>query len=140
MAAAITVLIVPAEPAATIKLFQYQVLRTQDPVERYDKALEYLAGNYFQRPDEFSDELTALFAPEAALVGTLLQLGQCRLVFEQYTHRYRLPCGVAEFAAEDARFLATYWHNRLFNPNLPAGVRVLGFRPDWNHGSFQQLE
>jgi hypothetical protein len=140
LATAITVLIIPADPTETVKLFQYQALRTQDPAERYDKALEYLAAHYYQRPHEFSDELTALFAPDAALVETLLQLGQCRLEFEQYTHRYRLPCSVAELAVADARFLATYWHNRLFNPNLPAGVRVLGFRPEWSHASFQQLE
>jgi len=140
LAAAITVLLIPSEPAQTIKQFQYQALRTLDPVERYHQGLEYLAANYFQRPAEFSDALTALFAPDAALVATLLRLGQCRLVFEQYRHCYRLPCSVEEYPPADARYLASYWHNRLFNPNVPARARVLGFRPEWSHAAFVQRE
>ena len=139
LATTVTVLIIPAEPAETTKLFQYQVLRTEDPIERYDKALEYLAGSHFQRPREFSDQMTALFAHDSGLADALLQLGQCRLVFEQYTQRYRLPCSVAEFTASDARYQATYWHNRLYNPNLPALVRVLGFSPEWAHAEFQNF-
>ena len=139
LAAAITVLIVPTDPGESIKLFQYQVLRTEDPIERYDQALEFLAASYFQRPREFSDEMTALFAHDSTLADDLLRLGQCRLLFEQYAHCYRVPCSVAEFPAEDERYQATYWHNRLFNPNLPAGVRVLGFKPAWAHASFQNF-
>ena len=42
---------------------------------------------------------------------------------------------VEELAESDAIFQNTYWHNRLFNPNLPAGVRILAFQPDWSHAS-----
>ena len=35
--------------------------------------------------------------------------------------------------ASHARYQATYWHNRLFNPNRPAAVKVLVFTPDWPH-------
>ena len=140
LAAAITVLIVPADPGDSIKLFRYQVLRTEDPVERYDKALEILAANYFQHPREFSDVMTALFAAQSGLADRLLDLGRCRLVFEQHSHAYRVPCVVLRFAEDDGPFQATFWHNRLYNPNLPAGVRVLGFKPDWSHASFHGPE
>jgi len=30
-------------------------------------------------------------------------------------------------------FQATYWHNRMFNPNLPGGIQILSFTPDWIH-------
>ena len=138
LAAAITVLIVPANRRDSVQLFKYQVLRTEDPAERYDQALELLAANYFQRPREFSDVMTALFAADSRLADELLKLGRCRLNFEQYTQSYRLPCGVVQFAEDDEHFQATFWHNRLYNPNLPAGVRVLGFEPDWSHASFHQ--
>jgi hypothetical protein len=140
LAAAMTVLIVPNDPAESTKLFQYQVLRTQDPVERYDKAQETLAAGYFQHPREFSDVMTALFAAQSGLADVLRNLGQCRLVFEQHRHNYRVPCGVLEYAEGDQPFQATYWHNRLYNSNLPAVVHVLGFQPDWSHASFQMLE
>jgi hypothetical protein len=138
LAAAITVLIVPAEPTESVKLFRYQVLRTEDPAERYDQALELLAANYFQHPREFSDVMTALFAAKSELADELLKLGRCRLVFEQYNQSYRVPCSVVQFAEDDEQFQATFWHNRLYNPNLPAGVRVLGFKPDWSHASFHE--
>ena len=138
LTAAITVLIVPADPGDSLKLFRYQVLRTEDPAERYDNALELLAANYFQHPREFGDVMTALFAAKSELADELLNLGRCRLVFEQYNHAFRVPCTVAQFAEDDEHFQATFWHNRLYNPNLPAGVRVLGFTPDWSHASFHE--
>lgn len=140
LAAAITVLIVPADPGDSVKLFRYQVLRTEDPVERYDQALELMAANYFQHPREFSDVMTALFAAKSELADELLSLGRCRLVFEQHNHAFRVPCIVAQLAEDDEHFQATFWHNRLYNPNLPARVRVLGFTPDWSHASYHQPE
>ena len=135
LAPAITVLIVPSDPGDSIKLFRYQVLRTEDPLERYDQALEFLAANYFQRPREFSDVMTALFAAESRLADELLALGRCRLDFVQYGQVFRLPCTVVQFTEDDEQFQATFWHNRLYNPRLPAGIRVLGFRPDWSQAS-----
>jgi hypothetical protein len=131
----IVVLLLPADPEPSTKLFRYQVLKTQDPVERYDKALEILAGSHYQKPREFSDVLTALFGPDSAVAGRLLSHGACKLEFSQYAQSYRIPCAVAELAEPDPRYQATYWHNRLFNPRMPAGVRVLAFTPDWAHAS-----
>jgi chorismate dehydratase len=38
----------------------------------------------------------------------------------------------ADYAPGDPARAASIWHNRLFNPNLPDDVRVLGFQPDWS--------
>ncbi len=32
-------------------------------------------------------------------------------------------------------YLATYWHIHLFNPGLPAAVKILTFAPDWPAGT-----
>ncbi|MFQ6018221.1 MAG: hypothetical protein ACE5KF_08485 [Kiloniellaceae bacterium] len=127
----ITVLIVKKDPAATTAQFRHMVRRTQDPVERYDDALMTLAAAYFQRPQEFSDELTASFGPGSEMATRLLETGRCVLEFEQYDQRYRLPCRPRDLPREHPAHQATYWHNALFNPAMPGGVRVLGFRPDW---------
>lgn len=140
LAAAITVLVVPNNPGDSTRLFQYQVLRTQDPLERYDKALAVLAGGYFQQPREFSDVMTALFAASSTLADTLRRLGRCRLHFEQHGHAYRLPCKVQELAPDHALYQSTYWHNRLYNARLPADVRVLTFKPVWSRAAFQAEE
>ncbi len=135
LAPGITVLIVEVEPAESTALFRHQYLKTNDPIERYEKILEILAAGYFQHPAGFSDAMTALFGPDSAVAAALLNHGGGIVEFEQYAQAYRLPCRVAELATDDAFFQATYWHNRLFNPNMPPGVRILSFTPDWTHAA-----
>jgi hypothetical protein len=135
LAAGVVTLITEADPGDSTKQFRDQYLRTQDPNERYDKVLEILQGSYFQEPARFADVLTALFGPGSALAARLLGPGRCILAFEQYTQVYRIPCAVARLPAAHPRYQATYWHNRLFNPNLPAAVEVLAFAPDWAHAT-----
>lgn len=127
----ITVLIVKSRPEETTAQFRHMVRKTHDPAERYDSALKFLAAAYYQRPQDFSDEMTALFGPVSGLADSLLEAGCCRLLFEQYNQRYALPCALRQLAEEHPAYQATYWHNGLFNPALPAGTRVLAFQPDW---------
>jgi len=131
----IVTLIIESEPAESTQLFRYQYLRTQDPNERYDNVLEILQGSYFQEPARFSDLMTALFGPESSLAVQLLREGRCVLDFEQYTQGYRIPCSVTRLAESHLFHQATLWHNRMFNPHLPATVQILAFRPDWPHAS-----
>ena len=90
----ITVLVVRRAPEKSTAEFRHLVQRTHDPAERYKNALKHLAATYYQRPQEFSDELTALFGPGSELAGRLLDTGRCRLHFEQYSQRYALLCRV----------------------------------------------
>lgn len=115
--------------------FQHMVRKTRDPAERYDSALRFLAAAYYQRPDEFSDGLTALFGPLSTVADRLVEAGACRLVFEQYEQRFCLTCRVSELAPADAAFQFTYWHNSLFNAAIPGDARVLEFRPCWTGGA-----
>ncbi len=128
----ITVLIVRREPEETTAEFRHMFRRTRDPRDRYNRSVQLLSAAYYQHPREFSDELTALFGPESALAAALVEAGRCRLVFEQYSQRYDLPCAVRELADTDPAYQATLWHNRLFNPNIPGNPRILGFKPDWS--------
>ena len=114
--------------------FQHMVRKTRDPAERRESALHFLAAAYYQRPDEFSDEMTALFGPRSALAERLLEAGQCTLDFEQFSQRYRLRCRVNALAESDAAYQFTYWHNSLFNPAIPGDVQILCFKPDWSVG------
>lgn len=137
IAPGVTILIVPEEPWESAQLFRHQYLKTQDPVERYAKALELTAAAYFQHPREFSDVMTALFAADSGLADRLLRLGRCILDFAQFSQTYRIPCTVEQLPTDDGFYQATYWHNGLYNPNLPAGVRILAFTPDWSRASGQ---
>jgi hypothetical protein len=111
---------------------QHMVRKTRDPAERRESALRFLAEAYYQRPEEFSDELTALFGPRSEMVDRLLEAGRCELGFAQFEKRYRLTCRVRRLAATDPGFEFTYWHNSLFNPAIPGDVQVLAFQPDWS--------
>lgn len=140
LAAAITLLLTRKEPEESTQQFRFQVQKTQDPVERYDKALEILSAWYYQRSREFSDVMTGLFGSGSALADRLLLQGHCELEFIEYAKGYRIPCAVLELAEDEPRYQATYWHNRLFNANMPAGVRVLSFTPDWTHSADFEVE
>jgi hypothetical protein len=125
-----TTLIVKSDPAVTMQL-RHMVRQTQDPAERYASALRFFAAAYYQEPESFADEITALCGQGFTLAEQLLQEQGCALEFEQYNQRFHIPCQVRETAKSDPLFQATYWHNSLFNANLPAGVRVLALRPRW---------
>jgi hypothetical protein len=140
MSPGMVMLIVEAEPEASTTLFRYQYLKTQDPTERYDKILEILQASYFQRPAMFSDVMTALFGAESSLASRLLAHGRCVLEFAEYAQAYRIPCTVAALAENHRFHQATYWHNRMFNPNLPGEIQILSFTPDWTHAVGFQTE
>jgi hypothetical protein len=131
-AARITVLIVKADPGEEIDRFRHFYRRTHDPADRRAAVLAYLAAGYYQRPVEFADEMSALFGSDSAMAARLRAEGRCTLRFAQYGQRYDVPCRVRVLDESEAAFQATYWHNALFNPDLPAGAQILGFSPAWD--------
>lgn len=131
LAGSTVVLLHKADLDDSTAFFRHQVLKTQDPVERWEKATEHMAAGYFQRYRDFDDTLTALFGPGSALVDQLLNHAKVYLDFAELSQRFRLLCKVTELSEHDPLYQATYWHNRMFNPNIPAGVRVVSFAPDW---------
>ncbi len=132
LAASIIVLLLPREPAEATAQFRHMVRRSHDPRERHGAALKYLQATHYQYPHEFSDRPTALFAADSRLAATLAAAGRCVLDFREASQSYRVPCAVAPLAPEAEAWQATYWHNAMFNHNLPRDVTVLGFTPDWS--------
>ena len=131
LAQAITLLILPRDLTETIYRFRHLARRTHDPAERFQKAVEILSESYFQRPREFSDQMTGLFGPRSDVAARLLGGEGCVLEFAQFSQCYRLPCGVSELSPDQPQWQHTYWHNFLFNPNLPPDPRILAFAPHW---------
>jgi hypothetical protein len=131
LAPGLTVLIVLKEPAETTTFFRFQVQKSNDPQDIYQRGLAFLQAEYFQRPKDFSDRMTAVLPADSRLAATLLEDETCVLEFDQFRQFFRLPCAVFGLAAGDPAREATLWHNRLFNPALPDDDSVLAFRPDW---------
>jgi hypothetical protein len=131
MVPALTVLIIPRDPSESTDFFRFQVMRSPDPRDLYDRALGFLQAEYFQRPGEFSDRLLAVLLQGSPVAASLVAQGACILAFEQFSQTYRLPCTVSALVPGDPAREAAIWHNRLFNPALPETAHVVAFQPDW---------
>ena len=131
IAAALTILLLPREPEESTSFFRFQVMRSPDPRDLYERALAYLQAEYFQRPGTFSDSLLAVLAGGSSLATALIAEGVCTLAFDQFGQSYSVPCAVRELKSGDIAREAAIWHNRLFNPALPDALHVLAFQPDW---------
>ena len=126
----VTVLCKRPEHSATMEL-RHLARRTHDPAERREHALKFLAERYYQTASEFSDILTATFAPDSETAASLIEHRKCRLAFEQFSQRFDLHCAVRRLSRNNPLREATFWHNLLFNPRLAAESIILGFEPVW---------
>ena len=81
----ITVLINRCSAESDASQFRYLVQKTHDPADRFANGLKFLSATHYQRPHEFSDELTALFQSGGLLVRALLAKRACTLVFSQFS-------------------------------------------------------
>lgn len=131
----IVVLINKREPDSHTAELRHMRRRTNDPADRFASAIAYLGAAYYQRPDDFSDRLTALFGPGSTTAHALESTGRCVLEFEQYAQRFELPCAVRALARDESAWQATYWHNSLFNAEIPGSAIVLEFAPNWRAAS-----
>jgi hypothetical protein len=131
IAPALTVLLIPSEPEESTAFFRFQVMKTPDPRDVYERALTFLQADFFQGPETFSDRLVTVLPRDAALADALLEEGACVLEFVQSRQSYRIAAEVRALKSGHAAREAAIWHNRLFNPALPDNVHVLEFRPDW---------
>jgi hypothetical protein len=138
VADALTVLLARTDSATIAKGFQFQFKCTHDPLDRYEKAVTFLSADYYQHPANFTGVMTALVGAGTSTLRRLLGHRQCVLVFQQFSQGYRVPCDVQIVVPEDSLFKATYWHNAMFNANLPPEVTVVAFMPDWVYASRQR--
>lgn len=129
--AALTVLLIPKKPEESTAFFRFQVMKTSDPRDLYERGLTYLQADYFQEPEKFSDKLAAILPEGSPVAARLIEDGKCVLAFEQTGQSYTLRCKVRLLKTGNAAREAALWHNRLFNPALPETVYVFAFEPDW---------
>lgn len=131
LAPALTVLLAPKASKESTAFFRFQVQRSADPRETYEKALRFLQADYYQDPKAFKDRLLATLPGDSSLIEALAGSKRCLLDFAEGRWGYRVPCKVKVLKAGKADREAAIWHNRIFNPALPDTVHVLAFDPDW---------
>ena len=131
IAPALTVLLVPRDPTESTAFFRFQVMKTHDPRDLYERVLGFLQADYFQQPRNFSGLLAAVLPPDSSIAAALQKHARCILEFDQFSQHYRLTCAVLTLPAADPIREAAIWHNRAFNPSLPDDVEVLLLKPQW---------
>lgn len=131
IAPALTVVLLPKALEESTAFFRFQVLKTQDPREAYERGLTYLQADYFQEPETFSDRMVAILPAGSQIAAALVSHGACVLQFEEAGQSYDIPAAVSELLPGEAAREAAIWHNLLFNPALPDALHVLLFQPDW---------
>ena len=104
---------------------------TFDPMQRRQQAVQFFSEFYYRTMAEFSDILTATFAPGSEMAKIICGAGTCKLTFECYGQRFNLVCTLLTLAKDTPLFQATWWHNMLFNPDLHPDTQILGFEPNW---------
>ena len=129
---AMVLLLVPEDPEPSTAFFRFQVQKTNEEQKARESGVKYLAADFYQLPELFSDEMTAVFGAGSAPAQALLKAKDVVLDFEQYSQSYRMFCKVRKLAARNAARDSSLWQARLFNPNVPGGADVLGFKPEWN--------
>lgn len=128
---ALTVLLAPKAPKESTAFFRFQVMKSTDPRETYEKVLRFLQADYYQDPNAFDGRLLATLPEDTPFADALIAAKRCALSFAEGRWAYRLPCKVKALKAGKADREAAIWHNRVFNPALPDTVHVLAFDPDW---------
>ena len=101
--------------------------------QAFEAGIKYLGADFYQEPELFSDEMTAVFAAGSRLAADLVKAKTVLLDFAQFAQSYRMFCAVRRLPQRSAAREASLWHNRLFNPALPNDAEVLGFKPDWKN-------
>lgn len=131
IAPAMLVLLVPHDAGPSRAFLRFQMQKTADHQQTRDAVVKYFAGEFYQLPELFNDEMTAVFAPKSAVAERMAKLKEVLLDFEQYNQTYRMFCKVRVLVPKDDIHDFSLWHARAFNPNIPGDSMVLGFRPDW---------
>ena len=128
---AMAVLLVPHDPAPSTAFFRFQVQKTNEAQKVRDGGIKYLAADFYQLPELFAEEMTAVVGAGSATAQTLLKAGDVVVDFEQYTQSFRMFSRVRRLAARSPARQSSLWQTRLFNPNVPNDAEVLGFAPEW---------
>lgn len=128
---AMVILLVPEETGPSTAFLKFQLQKTAEHEKARDAVVKYLGGDFYQLPELFSDEMTAVFGAGSLVAERLMRAKEVLLDFEQYAQSYRMFCKVRRLGPRDEARDFSLWQSRAFNPNVPNDAAVLGFKPEW---------
>jgi len=129
------VLLIEAVPQASTAFLKFQVQKHNEAERIFEAGVKYFGGEYYQEPEKFSDEMTAVFGADSPTAQAMLKAGDVLFDFEQFSQAFRMFCAVRRLPVKDPAREASLWQARIFNPRIPNDAMVLGFQPDWKNAT-----
>lgn len=128
-------LLVPHDPEPATDFLRFQVQKNNEQLKARNSALQYLAADFYQLPELFTDEMTAVFSPASAMAKAMTGKRAVLLSFEQYSQTFRMFCKAKVVSEKHPAREFSLWQARIFNPNIPNDATVLSFSPDWKNAA-----
>ena len=108
---AATLLILPKNTYLNIRQFRFMALKTQDPKERYSKALQLLAAKFYQNAEDFSGAMSGIFSRSSEEVEELEKHQYCIITFDYQQQAFKIPCHVSASPKNEPVHEFTFWHH-----------------------------
>ena len=99
---AATLLIIPEYTDQTIRQLRFLGLKTQDPKERYTKALQLLSAKFYQNSEDFSGSMSGIFPQSSKEVEKLDKNRYCVTTFDYQQQTFKIPCHVCKASKNDS--------------------------------------
>src|SRR5262245_19360771 len=94
IAPAIIVLLIEREPRASTGFLKFQVQKNNEAERAFEAGVKYLGEDYYQRPEMFSDEMTAVFAAQSPVAQATVRACEVLFDFAQFSQTFRMFCRV----------------------------------------------
>ena len=113
----------------TAKMFEFMIKKTNDPEERFDKAVKFFASEYYNTPRNFDGSFTATFSYKSDLAKKILKKKKCNVQFFEHDTGFNFNVSVSKLNKTNMKWMYTFWHNSFFNPVLNEDIDILYFNP-----------
>ena len=113
----------------TAKMFEFMIKKTNDPEERFDKAVKFFASEYYNTPRNFDGSFTATFSYKSDLAKKILKKKKCNVQFFERDTGFNFNVSVCKLNKTNMKWMYTFWHNSFFNPVLNEDIDILYFNP-----------
>ena len=114
----------------TAKMFEFMIKKTHDPEERFSKAVNFFAYDYYNTPNNFDGSFTATFSHKSDLTKKMLKKKKYNVQFFERDTGFNFNVSVSKLNRTDAKWMYTFWHNSFFNPGLNENIDILYFNPE----------
>ena len=106
------------------------IKKTHDPEERFSKAVNFFASEYYNTPQNFDGSFTATFSYQSEIAKKILKKEKYNVQFFEGKTGFSFNVSVSKLNKVDEKWMYTFWHNSFFNSGLNEDIDILYFNPN----------